>query len=77
LWSTWFGLVVPAATPAPIVERLNAEVIRISKLPDVRQRLEAQGLSVTTSTPKASRRLIRSDYERWGRVVDYSRSQAQ
>lgn len=67
---SWFGLVVPAATSAPIVERLNAEVIRIGKLPDVRQRLEAQGLSVTTSTPEAFTQLIHADYERWGRVVD-------
>ena len=67
---SWFGLVVPASTPVPIVERLNAEVIRIGKLPDVRERLEAQGLSVTTSTPEAFSRLIRADYERWGRVVD-------
>lgn len=67
---SWFGLVVPAATPASIVQRLNAEVIRIGKLPDVRERLEAQGLSVTTSTPEAFAQLIRSDYERWGKVVD-------
>lgn len=67
---SWFGLVVPAATPANIVQRLNAEVIRISKLPDVRERLEAQGLSVTTSTPEAFMQTIRADYERWGRVVD-------
>ena len=67
---SWFGLVVPAATPVNIVQRLNAEVIRISKLPDVRQRLEAQGLSVTTSTPEVFTQTIRADYERWGRVVD-------
>ena len=67
---SWFGLVVPAATPANIVQRLNAEVIRIGKLPDVRERLEAQGLSVTTSTPEVFAQLIRADYERWGRVVD-------
>lgn len=67
---SWFGLVVPAATPANIVQRLNAEVIRIGNLPDVRARLEAQGLSVTTSTPEAFTQTIRADYERWGRVVD-------
>lgn len=67
---SWFGLVVPAATPANIVQRLNAEVIRISKLPDVRERLEAQGLSVTTSTPEVFTQTIRADYERWGKVVD-------
>lgn len=67
---SWFGIVVPAATPANIVQRLNAEVIRISKLPDVRERLEAQGLIPTTSTPEAFTQTIRKDYERWGRVVD-------
>lgn len=67
---SWFGIVVPAATPANIVQRLNAEVIRISKLPDVGERLEAQGLIPTTSTPEAFTQTIRKDYERWGRVVD-------
>lgn len=67
---SWFGLTVPAATPANIVQRLNAEVIRIGKLPDVRERLEAQGLSVTTSTPEAFTQTIRADYVRWGKVVD-------
>lgn len=67
---SWFGLVVPAATPANIVQRLNAEVIRIGSLPDVRERFGAQGLDVTTSTPEAFMQTIRSDYERWGRVVD-------
>lgn len=72
---SWFGLVVSAGTPASIVQRLNAEVIRIGNLPDVRERLEAQGLSVTTSTPEAFTQTIRADYERWGRVVDASGAQ--
>lgn len=67
---SWFGLVVPARTPESIVQRLNAEVIRIGNLPDVRERLRAQGLDVTTSTPEAFTRIVRADYERWGRVVD-------
>lgn len=67
---SWFGLAVPAATPTSIIERLNAEVIRIGKLPDVRERLESQGLTVTTSTPEAFAQTIRADYDRWGRVVD-------
>jgi tripartite-type tricarboxylate transporter receptor subunit TctC len=69
---SWFGLVVPAATPTSIIQRLNAEVIRIGNLPDVRERLGTQGLSVTTSTPEAFTQTIRADYERWGKVVDAS-----
>jgi tripartite-type tricarboxylate transporter receptor subunit TctC len=66
---SWFGLVVPAGTPAEIVQRLNAEAVRIGALPDVRARLEAQGLSVTTSTPEGFAAVIRADYDRWGKVV--------
>ena len=66
----WFGLVVPAGTPDGIVQRLNAEITRIGNLPDVRQRLQSQGLDVKTSTPAAFTQLIHADYERWGRVVD-------
>lgn len=72
---SWFGLVVPAATPANIVKRLNTEVIRIGKLPDVQERLGAQGLNVTTSTPDAFTQAIRADYDRWGKVVDSSGAQ--
>jgi tripartite-type tricarboxylate transporter receptor subunit TctC len=69
---SWFGLVVPAATPAPIIQRLNAELVRIGNLPEVRNKLVAQGLSVTTSTPEAFTKTIQADYARWGGVVDAS-----
>ena len=69
---SWFGLVVPAGTPDAIVDRLNAEVVRIGALPDVRERLEKQGLSITTSTQAAFAKTIKDDYARWGRVVDAS-----
>lgn len=66
---SWFGLAVPAATPAGIVQRLNTELVRIGHLPEVRARLAAQGLEATTSTPDAFAQLIRDDYDRWGKVV--------
>ncbi|MGT2435189.1 Bug family tripartite tricarboxylate transporter substrate binding protein [Bradyrhizobium betae] len=66
---SWFGLVAPAGTPAEIVQRLNAEIIRIGAEPDVRARLEAQGLRVTTSTPEAFTDTITADYRRWGKVI--------
>jgi tripartite-type tricarboxylate transporter receptor subunit TctC len=49
---------------------LNAEVVRIGALPEVKERLEAQGLSVTTSTRDAFAKTIKDDYARWGKVVD-------
>lgn len=70
--SSWFGVVVPAATPKDIVKRLNEELVRISKLPDVRERLTSQGLDAVTTTPEAFAQAIRDDYARWGKVVQAS-----
>lgn len=61
---SWSGLVVPAATPKEIIQRLNTEPVRIGTLPDVRERLAAQGLSVPTSTPESFTRTIHDYYER-------------
>ncbi|WP_441237719.1 Bug family tripartite tricarboxylate transporter substrate binding protein [Bradyrhizobium sp. 930_D9_N1_4] len=66
---SWFGLVAPAGTPADIIQRLNAEIVRIGAQPDVRARLEAQGLLVTTSTPEDFVNTIKADYGRWGKLV--------
>jgi tripartite-type tricarboxylate transporter receptor subunit TctC len=66
---SWFGLVVPASTPADTIRRLNTEVVRIAALPEVRARLEAQGLNVVTSSPEAFAQTIQADYARWGKVV--------
>jgi tripartite-type tricarboxylate transporter receptor subunit TctC len=66
---SWFGLVAPAGTPADIIQRLNAEIIRIGAQPDVQARLEAQGLRVTTSTPEGFATTIKADYGRWGKVI--------
>lgn len=66
---SWFGLAAPAGTPADIVQRLNAEVVRIGVLPDVKARLETQGLRVTTSTPEGFAETIKADYDRWGKVI--------
>ncbi|MBR0916219.1 tripartite tricarboxylate transporter substrate binding protein [Bradyrhizobium japonicum] len=66
---SWFGLVAPAGTPAEIIRRLNAEIVRIGALPDVEARLDAQGLRVTTSTPEGFTDTIKADYGRWGKVI--------
>lgn len=72
---SWFGLAAPAATPREIVDRLNAEMISISNLPEVRERLGTQGLSATTSTPAEFAKVIADDHARWGRIVKESNAQ--
>jgi tripartite-type tricarboxylate transporter receptor subunit TctC len=61
----WFGLLAPAATPRPIVERLAAEIQRIVQMPDVRARIEAAGAEAVGTTPEAFQQ---ADRERRGEV---------
>ena len=48
----WTGLLAPAGTPAPIVQRLNAEFVRVLKSPETAERLVPQGIDIIASTPE-------------------------
>lgn len=65
----WYGFVVPAKTPQPIVSRLNQEIVRILNSHEVSQAMFAQGLEVWTKTPDAFGAYIRSEAEKWTRVI--------
>lgn len=65
----WFGLVAPAGTPREIVNKLNAEVLKILAMPDVRERFLAQGVEPMGSTPEQFGEHIRSQMAKWGKVV--------
>jgi tripartite-type tricarboxylate transporter receptor subunit TctC len=65
----WFGLVAPAGTPREIVQKLNAEVLKILAMPDVRERFLAQGVEPMGSTPEQFGDHIRSQMAKWGKVV--------
>ena len=67
--SPWFALVAPAGTPAPIIERMNREVVAILKTPDIREKFEAQGLNPRWSTPAEADELIRTEAVRWAKIV--------
>ena len=64
-----FGLLAPAATPKPVVERLNAEVGKILAMPDFREKVEAQGLQIFVSTPEQYRAHLASESEKFARIV--------
>lgn len=70
--SSWFGIVVPAATPKDIVNRLNRELARIAESTEVKGRFAAQGVETLNSTPEGFAKLIRDDHARWGKVVKAS-----
>jgi tripartite-type tricarboxylate transporter receptor subunit TctC len=63
----WSGLLAPAGTPRPIVEKLNAEVRRIMALPNMGNRLSA--IELVSSTPEELRDFVRGETERWGALI--------
>ena len=69
---SWYGLLAPAATPRPIVERLNREVARILQLPDVRERFAAEAFDIPSDTPEQFTAYIKADVVKWAKVVKAS-----
>ncbi len=65
----WQGLMVPANTPKPIIQRLNAEVMKALQSTDVRQKLALQGAEPLGSTPEAYGEYIQKELARWEGVV--------
>jgi len=65
----WYGLYAPARTPQAVIDRVNADVNRVLKLPDIADTLAKQGLQPTGGTPAALAELTKSDLERWTAVV--------
>jgi tripartite-type tricarboxylate transporter receptor subunit TctC len=66
---TWQGLLVPAATPPAVVNRLAAELTRIIRSPDVRERLVSQGAEVYTMTPAEFSTFFERERRSWASVV--------
>jgi tripartite-type tricarboxylate transporter receptor subunit TctC len=66
---TWYGVLVPAGTPRPIVERLNRELTRALASPDLRQRLANVGIEPATGTPEQFREFIAAETAKWSKVV--------
>jgi len=65
----WYAYLAPAATPRPIIERLNTELVRALKAPDVREQLDRQGVEPQPGTPEELRKYMERELATWGRVV--------
>ena len=74
--TTWFAMFAPAGTPRDVVMRLNAEVQRVFKLPDVVDKLKALGLEPWPSTPEELARYQASEIIKWAKVVKDSGAKA-
>ncbi len=71
--NTWFGVIVPAATPRPILDKLQKDISQALAMPDIVEALRVQGMVPTPSAPDAFQALMKSDAERY---ADYLRKTA-
>ena len=73
----WYGVAAPAATPRVLIQRLNAGIVRALGSPDVVERMQALGQTISPSSAEEFAKQIREDYERWGKVVKASGAKAE
>ena len=67
--NNWIGLFAPAGTPADIVRKVNAEVMRIMRLPEVAKRMEVEGERFTPNSPEEFAAFVRAEVVKWAKVV--------
>ena len=66
---TWHGVVVPAATPRPLVAKINAEINQVLVLADVKEKLAVQGIEAQGGTPAEFSAFLKSEIPKWTKVV--------
>ena len=75
--NTWYGLLAPAGTPAPVIARLNAEVNRALRTPEVRERLASEGGEPLGGSPEQFASFLKAEHAKWGRIVRESGARAE
>jgi len=75
--SAWYSVMAPAGTPKPVVMRLNGEILRALKIPEVRDRLENVGFEIVGSSPEQCGIYIRNEIAKWAKVVKASGIRAE
>lgn len=70
--TSWFGLLAPAGTPPAVVNRLNADLVKILAMPDVKKQMAEQGADAYSETPAAFAGFIKSETAKWAKVVKAS-----
>lgn len=75
--TSWIGLLAPAGTPRPIIERYQRELVRILHMPEVRDKLVDMQFEVIASTPEQFSAWIRTEIPRWGKVIQSTGAKAE
>ena len=71
-FESWFGLLAPAGTPKPVVDRINGEMAKLLKDPVILDRLNKQGIEPQALSPEAFDKLLRADFDKMAKVVKAS-----
>lgn len=70
--NNWYGILAPRGTPKEIVSKLNAEIVKILNMPDVKESLAVQGAEPVSGTPEQFAAYIKEETEKWAKIVKYS-----
>jgi len=65
----WFGLFTPAGTPRPVIQKLNAEIVRVLNMPDTRERLSGHGLIPGGGKPEELGAFLKAEIAKWGKLI--------
>jgi tripartite-type tricarboxylate transporter receptor subunit TctC len=68
-YDSWFGVLAPAGVPKPILNKVSQDIARVLRLPDVADKMKTQGLVVATQSPDEFDAMIRSEAERYGKIL--------
>ncbi|MGZ5093288.1 MAG: tripartite tricarboxylate transporter substrate binding protein [Burkholderiales bacterium] len=74
---SWWGISLPAGTPRPIVAKINADVNRIIASPELRTRLAGEGTEMLGGTPEEFAAYVRSEIEKWAKVVKFAKMRVE
>ena len=75
--SGWYGLLAPVATPKDIIGRLNADITRVLRMPEVAERLNSLAAEAAPGTPEQFGAFIRSEIDKWAKVVKAANMKAE
>ena len=66
---SWIGVLAPAGTPRPIIDRYNREIVRIVQSPEVRAKLENMQFEIVAGSPEQFAQWMQTEIPRWGKVI--------
>ncbi len=68
-YDSWFGVLAPAGVPKPILNKVSQDIARVLRLPDVAEKMKSQGLVVATQSPDQFDAMIKSEADRYGKIL--------